>query len=413
MKIKDEKGSITTVVTVTILFCIVVLSTAYAVNTARRSAQLKSQISLKETYEQDKNNIDEIAIKLMIPEGFYYVGGNKNTGLVISDSQADENKGDGFDIVSTLVGNQYVWVDVPNDGTGPDYSGNSITKKTTYTDTDYNNMEVAIKNYTSFYRNSTSFSDIWYSIDQTGLTSAQYTELKQKTLKSIFENGGFWVGRYEAGDETATQRNIVRTSETGYSDVAVTKAGQYPYQYLTCRESQYLASTMAPKNSKYSTNLMFGFQWDLLMKFIEVKTIANSSVSLDVIQQQLTVDSSYWGNFINSNFNLSGGKYNLVDRDNDYLLTSWVSGSGYTKISSIEALLTTGISARNCKMNIYDLASNSHEFTLEYTNTTTSPCAYRGGGAGNTGTAFPANGRAKLAVTGRYSTFGFRAFLLI
>ena len=56
-----------------------------------------------------------------IPKGFYYVGGTKSDGIVISDNQADENKyskdnhadqanipGDG------LAGNQFVWVPVEN-----------------------------------------------------------------------------------------------------------------------------------------------------------------------------------------------------------------------------------------------------------------------------------------------------------
>ena len=43
-----------------------------------------------------------------IPKNFYYVGGTKNTGVVISDNSQDEDKG----VDANLVGNQFVWVPV-------------------------------------------------------------------------------------------------------------------------------------------------------------------------------------------------------------------------------------------------------------------------------------------------------------
>ena len=53
-----------------------------------------------------------------IPDGFYYAGGSKDTGLVISDSDLDkkeyteENKN--ADVSTDLKGNQFVWVPVPD-----------------------------------------------------------------------------------------------------------------------------------------------------------------------------------------------------------------------------------------------------------------------------------------------------------
>ena len=53
-----------------------------------------------------EGNIKEVKEGVPIPKGFYYVTGTKNTGVVISDNQADENKADGN------TGNQFVWVPV-------------------------------------------------------------------------------------------------------------------------------------------------------------------------------------------------------------------------------------------------------------------------------------------------------------
>ena len=45
---------------------------------------------------------------VIIPTGFYYVGGTKTDGLVISDNSADQNKGVDY----KCVGNQFVWIPV-------------------------------------------------------------------------------------------------------------------------------------------------------------------------------------------------------------------------------------------------------------------------------------------------------------
>ena len=68
--------------------------------------------------------------------------------------------------------------------------------------TDYDKIEYCLHKYTDYYRNGTSFTDTYSSDAATGLTSTEYTKLKQKMLKSVYENGGFWIGRYEAGITT-------------------------------------------------------------------------------------------------------------------------------------------------------------------------------------------------------------------
>ena len=45
-----------------------------------------------------------------LPNGFYYVGGDYDTGLVISDKQADTMDASGID-----MGNQFVWVPVSSE----------------------------------------------------------------------------------------------------------------------------------------------------------------------------------------------------------------------------------------------------------------------------------------------------------
>ena len=80
-------------------------------------------------------------------------------------------------------------------------------------------------------------------------------------LKSVYENGGFYVGRYEAGIDTTTGTN--RTSNTDKnsdgkytmpSTVPVTKADAYPYTYVTRTQAQNLASNVNSGTKTSSLN---------------------------------------------------------------------------------------------------------------------------------------------------------------
>ena len=62
-------------------------------------------------------------------------------------------------------------------------------------------IENDLHTYTIKYRDG-RYPDESYSQSATGLTSEQYTELKRKMLRSIYINGGFYIGKYETGTET-------------------------------------------------------------------------------------------------------------------------------------------------------------------------------------------------------------------
>ena len=170
-------------------------------------------------------------------------------------------KVDGTDLSNGLVikdgnGNEYVWIEVPKTTGVYPTAGLKITN---FTETEYTAIETDLHTYTDYYRNGTSYKDTYYSDATTGLTSEKYTELKQKMLKSVYENGGFWIGRYEAG----ITKN--RTSEDEEITAApLSKAGTvenpvYPYTYVRCSQAQTLASQLSTEKS-YTSSLMFGVQ---------------------------------------------------------------------------------------------------------------------------------------------------------
>ena len=73
-------------------------------------------------------------------------------------------------------------------------------------------------------------------------------------------------------------------------------------------------------------------------------------------------------------------------------------------------LLTTGAVDRNSLMNIYDIAGNVWEWTLEYTSNSDFPCAYRGGYYYHD-SSYPASSRDAGDATSSYYDTGFRLSL--
>ena len=324
---------------------------------------------------------------------FSYKVGDLSTGLVIEDSN----------------NNEYVWVEVPTtiyDNTEYNSSG---AKKPSNSE-DYSNIEACLKAYTANYADS-SYSD----------TKSNFTEQYQAMLKSVYANGGFWIGRYEAGLEGDTPR----TSYTAISasDKAVVKPNMYPYNWVTRDEAQTLATRMDYGDCKGS--LIFGVQWDLTLKYIEEKTVelaeeANKDTVRTDIKSKLASDSTTIGNYYNSAFTLNRGKFAKYGALSDWF--DYNDNSESTKdlvaecqkisqgSSSNTILLTTGATEATNLQNIYDIAGNVWEWTLEFYSTS-GPCVGRGGSYGYDGSDNAAKNRNYDSTSGYFFSLGFRVGL--
>ncbi len=313
-----------------------------------------------------------------LPKGFRQVSGTTlEKGLTIQDS----------------TGNQYVWVEVPKTKEVYPTAGLEITE---FTEDAYTKIEDDLHTYTNDYRNGTRYKDEYYSDAATGLTSAQYTELKQKMLKSVYQNGGFYIGKYETGTETARTSGSYSITPT---ETPVIKQNVYPYNNVTCSQAQTLASNM--EHGDRTTSLMFGVQWDLTLKYLETKGTS---------QADLKTNSTSWGNYSNNAWNITNENLKYAEYKN-YSLQPWTTATEKSKTSSEEILLSTGASESFSKMGIYDLAGNECEWTLEYTSNTLVPCATRGGYYYYSGSNRPAGHRNLGDTTALIGYLGFRLAL--
>lgn len=279
---------------------------------------------------------------------------------------------------------------------------------TNFTDDEYEKIEKDLHTHTNDYRKGTSFSDVYYADNTAGwfADSNAYDTAKKKMLKSVYQNGGFWVGRYEAGIE----KN--RTEEGNATIMPLSKENLYPYTYVTSTQAKVLAEQV--ESGSYTSSLMFGVQWDLVLKYIETK----KSSTIEDIQNKLNSNSTPIGNYFNSSFTLNRGKFakddalsNWYDFNSENEKSLVTGGIKQQQNSSSKAiLLTTGAAEATNLQNIYDIAGNVWEWTLEKISNTSFPCcAYRGGSCSGYGT--PASYRSSPTGSYSYSYIGFRVSL--
>ena len=293
-----------------------------------------------------------------------------DNGLTIQDSE----------------GNQYVWVEVPR--TAEVYSTAGLEIKE-FTDEEYNRIESDLHEYTKDYRENEG-KDEYYSDETTGLTRNQYYELKKKMLKSVYRNGGFYVGKYETGIEDKPK--IFGSADEVPVEIPVIKKNVYPYNNVTCSQAQVLANSMESGN--YTSSLMLGVQWDLVLKYLEIKGVSKAD---------LRTDSTSWGNYQNNLWNITNvnSKYAIKGLE-------WTSRAYGKKETNESILLSTGANDDFCKQGIYDLAGNVYEWTLEYTSYSNVPCTFRGSSCNSYGDSYPVVYRNAYITTLYDGYIGFR-----
>ena len=408
--LRRNKGITLIALVVTIIVLLILAGISIAMLTGQngilnRAAEAKEKTRVAQEDENEKLQgyekiINQYAENLPIGE---------DTAPYLPNSTFSKKEGDlakGL-VIQDANQNEYVWVEVPTtiyDNTT--YNNNGANKPSN--SEDYTNIEACLKVYTADYANS-SYSD----------TNSNFTVQYQAMLKSVYTNGGFWIGRYEAGLEGDTPRTSY--TEILPSDKAVIKQNKIPYNYVKRDEAQELATRM--NYNGCTSSLIFGIQWDLTLKYIEEKTVelaeeANKDTVRADIKNKLTSNSKKIGNYYNSEFTLNRGKFAKYNELSDWKAynseekTTLVTGSQKKEQSSSEngILLTTGATEATDLQNIYDIAGNVHEWTLEFYDIS-NPCVGRGGSYVSNGSSNPAKNRYNYNTGNFVSNLGFRVGL--
>lgn len=283
-----------------------------------------------------------------------------DTGLVIQDSD----------------GNEYVWVVVPR-------------RKSIYKTTGLGKTEFTQEDYASIQNDLDNYVNRPYVLYHPHTIIAYDNDDYYNMLKSIYLNGGFYVGRYEAGIATNRTSNAEKYKDNIIEGMPtpLSKADLYPYTYITKPQACKLAEGINSGN--YTSSLWYGIQFDLTLKFM-----CNDTAKITYPNEVLYNNGESIANFRDSSFDLYRGKYaqcgqlsgewNDFDKELGTIVVKNDKTGKMQKTAQSETknsiLLTTGATEHSRVMNIYDIAGNVDEWLLEHSiNAYGNPCISVGG----------------------------------
>lgn len=404
----ENKGITLIALVVTIIVLLILAGISVSMLTGQNGILNRASEAKEKTDTANKDEQRKLAQAeaLMSTEKNTYKGVTLPEGFAPTKIEGEDSIDDGL-VITDGYGNEYVWVEVPKADEVYQTAGLSITA---FTDEEYGKIEDDLHTYTSDYRNGTSYKDEYYPDSTEGWfkDEKEYNDLKNKMLKSIYQNKGFWVGRYEVGYETNEE---IRNGSDRYelyktTQKSVIKANVYPYNWIRRAQAQKMASNIESGNC--TSSLMFGVQWDLILKFIEEKTVKNSK---DTDKEKVRENIIYTLNTNSVNIgNYSDNKWNVINSNAKYSIE--FRPCPYKKEEISEIILTTGASDEFSEMNIYDLAGNMWKITLERTSDENSwNNVMRGGSFAHPGNTMVANYRNIDELEKSYPSVGFRVVL--
>ena len=338
---------------------------------AKEAAETTAAAQEKEAMERNllekelENSLSTPAVEptdgVKIPTGFYYVGGTKASGIVISDNKNDKNKYRNQKVVGTdLLGNQYVWIPCTTDSSSSDLQY-ARTEWGVEVDGDDNSR--AIKDELTLTDASVTYSDADTANGINADVSKEIVAQIKAEKASVAQYGGYYIGRYEVG------RN---------SDTAVVKYNQTPYASITWSTAYGLAKKIIT-NSEVNSYLCSSYAWDTAVNFIQNNSTAkNYATSIEGF---------------NGNWNPQAVK----DPSGNVI-----------KPAGTSQQLNTGLTTQFC--NIFDMGGNEAEFTTELNPGTSETVVLRGG---HYYLNSPAGRRWDHGSGSAFIFFGFRATLFL
>ena len=383
-RFKSQRGSITTVVLVTVLFFVTILSTAFIVVSTNRKGQIKSEAVTKSTYEKDIDKTNQIVANIKkelskewkikrdenatingeegnsynptIPAGYIPVNTETSDWGDGSSSPSQDSVDHGL-VIRDENDNEWVWIPVDSEtlakmvetsteaktlcGTsgetavttnkysktitiGKDNNTETISRTTpgTSTSDSYREPDLVVDDDGTSYDAKPEYYNTILGFANKEKMAEAFVADYNEMITSISKYGGFYIGRYELSGTV--------TEPTEKSGKTLTNTDWYNL-YNACRSSKLQAS------DKVKTQMIWGIQWDVACDFI-----ANKG------EQKNIKDSSTWGNYNNSE-----GDAKVIVTEN---------GTETKKYGSKQ---NTGYSEYWKANNIYDLAGNCNEWTQE------------------------------------------------
>ncbi len=293
-------------------------------NTGTTVSEAKNQ---NKFFEKDTTIKDDLDNNVRVPEGF----------KIAEDSATKVEEGV---VIEDKDGNQFVWI--------PAKTGEGVTVHTEAK----GDVTIVYKRTAYSSNEATGETDSRTNSEKIKHSSSSryyYTEaLPTDEETSVNAWGGYYIGRFEAGDKESTEAKTMRSGET---DATITiKKGQAPYNYITQANAKTKAEGMDTVQGYITatTKLVSSYAWDTAISYIQIK---NSDYGTN----------SPEGNYYNSD------SFTYTD----------IKGVLKTKNNKSDTLIPTG--QTTAVSNIYDMGGNLYEYTTESYSSEYYPYVERGG----------------------------------
>lgn len=292
--------------------------------------------------------LDENGNKIVVPAGFKIMSDDSTSnaqtvekGIVVEDEKA----------------NQYVWIPCT---TEENENENELQYTRTEWDVEDDGGTKASKDELKLENAICSDDDI-----ANGLTTERKNEIVEQVKKekiSISKYGGYYIGRYEVGNEDNT---------------AVIKSEQEPYTDIYWYQAYELAKGIGGGKGA-TTYLCSSYAWDTAISFIQNTGTENYATTID------------------------GFNENWIDKEVKDSLGNII------KEANKEIRLKTG--KTTAKSNIFDMGGNVTEYTTEVLPGTKESIVVRGGHKGSSSNA---GKRVDREIISSFGGFGFRTTLFL
>ena len=415
---KNKKRVISVIIAIAIL--LVVVGTVLAVTGISNNIKEEKAQVVEEQTESKASEIvlennkymhvetDASGDKVPVPNGFVgskAAGENEiDTGFVIYEGE--EEVTDSNVQTAQTSRNQYVWIPVEDISKfyGTDANGKSWGKNYNYTTGTnssstfdevtgtyaYNwsetNGVMSISSSTSYREpdvlrdRDTPYYLKTYKVSEDSMLDfllRQQTDFK-KMINSVEKYGGFYIGRYETGDLN--------------QEVAVVQKGNTNIASQTWYAMYEKCKTLSDNNNNIETGMIWGNQWDRTMMWLMECNAKDETTGKS--KEEVISDSSSWGNYYNATFQYTNS-----------------SGVTATKNENSGTRIPTGSTEYTKANNIYDLAGNVYDWTMEANSTIFR--VLRAGSCYSTGSGYPARYRYLSYPSFSDSYYGCRAALYI
>ena len=339
-----------------------------------------------------ENSVSEVINGVPIPKGFVispYRGENKiNEGIVIYALSEEEIDQGVYDITkkdedyqySLENRNQFVWVPVDRENFKTqfvrdrfEYDIDARWGTSGLNDNWYSNILGTANEKDGYFWEVELDNENMPKSSQSNMNFMSGDTLKEvKALyESVKEYGGFYIGRYEAGGTIVDE-----ITKFGRGKLSITM-GKYPYNGIEWAQLnnmnldkggvvQFSREIYPVTNIKYgaASTLTYGVQWDRTVAWM--KNIKGEEFDL--------LDSTECGNYentelskemFNENSKYISAIFNQENTTQGYFdLETWKNTMDFTAIDE-EYIVTTGAMKDANICNIYDMAGNMYEWTME------------------------------------------------